>query len=158
MNRYMPLVILVVFGQAVIAYLLVDRVAHFRLFGPTEELEEVKVEVAISDEPERIYRDLGGFILNPADSVASGGLLRLLKMQLALGVSPPEIYDQISAREPMVRDAILRIMSSKTVAEIDDPEDREFIKDEIVFEIGRLLPRSKSEALIHVYFTEFIIQ
>ena len=158
MNRYMPLVILVVFGQAVIAYLLVVQVAQHRLSGPTEELEEVKVEVTISDAPERIYRDLGEFIVNPADTISSGGLLRLLKMQLALGVSPPEIYDQIAAREPLVRDAILRIMSSKVVAEIDDPEDREFIKDEILVEVGRLLPRSKNEALIHVYFTEFIIQ
>ena len=41
---------------------------------------------------------------------------------------------------------------------MDDPEDRELIKDEIALELSNLLPPTQGDVLIRVYFTEFIIQ
>jgi hypothetical protein len=56
MNRYMPLVTLVVLGQASIACLLVNKIVIERLEGPSVEgIEEVKVDIAIGDEPERVF-------------------------------------------------------------------------------------------------------
>ena len=155
MNRYLPLVLLVVFGQAIIVYLLIDRVIAHRLYGPLPEmLEEVKNDVSVSDEPERIYRNLGDFLINPADTAGTQGL-RFMKAQISLGVSPAKVYAQLDAQIPRLRDAVIRILTAKTVAEIDDPEDREFIKDEIRFAINKLLIRGE---VLQVYFTDFIIQ
>ena len=152
MNRFMPMVILVVMGQAIIAYLLVDRLVIRRLYGlPTEDLKEVKVEAPISDEPERVYGELGNFILNPADTTA----VRLVRMSIALGVAPSEVHSELDVQKPRVQDAIIRIFTSKTVAEMDDPEDREFIKDEIRFALNKLLIKGE---VLQVYFIDFTIQ
>ena len=151
----MPLVILVVLGQASIAYLLVDRIVIQRLEGPAvEQIEEVKVDIAIGDEPERVYQEMGEFIINPADTASEYGL-RFIKTTISLGVSPASAYSQLEAQQPKLRDAVIRIMMSKQVDQLDNPEDREFIKDEIRFAVNRMLHRGE---VLQVYFSEFIIQ
>lgn len=155
MNRYMPLVMLVVLGQASIAYLLVNKVVIQRLQGPpVEEIEEVKVDIAIGDEPERVYQEMGEFLVNPADTATDMGL-RFIKTEISLGVSPASVYGQLEAQQPKLRDAIIRILTAKQVEQLDNPEDREFIKDEIRFAVNRLLKRGE---VLQVYFREFIIQ
>jgi len=158
LGRYAPLILLVVLGQAIIGFLLAERVVKYRLQGPPpEDLEETKVEASVGDEPEGFYRDLGVFMLNPADTSDIRGL-RFLKTEISLGVSPAEVEEQLRERNPRVRDAIIRILSSKVVDEIDNPEDREFVKDEIRFAVERTLPPGPSEVLIQVFFSDFVIQ
>ena len=124
MNRYMPLIVLVVLGQTVLAYILVENVLIRRLSGPPPvELQEVKADVSVSDEPERIYRDLGDFMINPADSVDNLGF-RFLKTEITLGVSPSRVHDQLEQQNPLLRDMIIAKLSSKKLAEVDSPEDR----------------------------------
>jgi len=155
MNQYMPLVMLVVLGQASIAYLLVNKVVIQRLEGPpVEQIEEVKVDIAIGDEPERVYQEMGEFLVNPADAATDAGL-RFIKTNISLGVSPASVYGQLEAQNPKLRDAIITIMTAKPVEQLDAPEDREFIKDEIRFAINKLLKRGE---VLQVYFSEFIIQ
>ena len=155
MNRYMPLVILVVLGQTVLAYILINNVLLYRLSGPPPiELKEVKSNVAVSDEPERIYRELGDFLINPADSVDNQGF-RFLKTEITLGVSPAEVYDQLEKQNPRLRDTIIAIFSAKKLVEVDSPEDREFIKDEIRFALNEYLTTGE---ILQIYFTSFIIQ
>jgi flagellar FliL protein len=151
----MPLVMLVVLGQASIAYLLIDRIVLQRLEGPAvEQIEEVKVDIAIGDEPERVYQEMGEFIINPADTASEYGL-RFIKTMISLGVSPASVYSQLELQQPKLRDVIIRIMMSKQVDQLDNPEDREFIKDEIRFAVNRMLHRGE---VLQVYFSEFIIQ
>ena len=160
MNRYMPLVILVVFGQALLAYLLVDQIVVKRLMGGPlpEEGQEVKAVISISDEPERIYRDLGEFLINPADTGDQDGL-RFLRAKITLGVSPAKVHSEFDKRHPMLRDIVISILSAKNVAEMDDPEDREFIKDEVKFALEKVLKKDEIQGeVLRVYFTDFIIQ
>ncbi len=155
MKRYVPLVMLVVLGQASIAYLLVNKVVIDRLAGPqVEELQEVKVDIAISEEPERVYQEMGELLLNPADAATDLGL-RYIKPHLRLGVSPASAYAQLDAQQPKLRDAVIRILTAKPVEQLDNPEDREFIKDEIRFAVNKMLYRGE---VLQVYFSEFIIQ
>ena len=151
----MPLVILAVLGQMCIAYLLVQRVLMYRLYGPPpEELQEEVVEIAVSDEPERVYRELGEFLLNTADT-SSAQSLRFCKIDIALGVSPRKAHNLLKVQNPRLRDAVIQILISKTVEEMDSPEDREFIKDEIRFAINEFLPEGE---VLEVYFLDFLIQ
>lgn len=99
--------------------------------APPEELKEEVAEIAVSDEPERVYRGLGGF------SAQYGR------------------HDLLEVQNPRLRDAIIRILSSRTVEEMDSPEDREFIKDEIRFAVNEYLPEGE---VLEVYFFEFFIQ
>jgi flagellar basal body-associated protein FliL len=50
---------------------------------------------------------------------------------------------------------IIAILSSKKLAEVHSPEDREFIKDEIRFALNEHLTTGE---ILQVYFTSFIIQ
>jgi len=146
---------LVVLGQASIAYLLINKIVIQRLAGPAvDEVEEVKVDIAIGDEPERVYQEMGEFIVNPADTVTENGL-RFIKTQISRGISPASAYGQLVAQQPKLRDAVIRILSAKQVEQLDNPEDREFIKDEIRFAVNRMLHRGE---VLQVYFREFIIQ
>ena len=155
MKRYVPLVMLVVLGQASIAYLLVNKVVIDRLAGPqVEELQEVKVDIAISEEPERVYQEMGEFLINPAAAATDMGL-RFIKTHISLGVSPASAYAQLDAQQPKLRDAVIRILTAKPVEQLDNPEDREFIKDEIRFAVNKMLYRGE---VLQVYFSEFIIQ
>lgn len=158
-NRYMPLVILVVFGQAIIAYLLVDRIVVRRLLGPPpEELTEARAEIPISDEPEAIYRGLGEILINPADPTGNEAF-RFLRTRISLGVAPASLAMELDRRQPILLDMVISILTSKTTEEIDDPEDREFIKDEIKFAVERLLRQDEVQGeILEVYFTDFIIQ
>jgi hypothetical protein len=59
-----------------------------RLEGPSVEgIEEVKVDIAIGDEPERVYQEMGPFIINPADTSSDHGY-RFIKALVSQGVSP----------------------------------------------------------------------
>lgn len=156
MNKYMPLVILVVLGQTVLAYLLVNNVVLRRLSGPPpEELQEVKADVSVSDEPERIYRDMGEFLINPADSVDKEGF-RFIQTEITLGVSPASVQNKLGTMNPHLRDTVIRVLSTKKLAEMDAPEDREFIKDELRFALNEHL--SEGEEILQIYFVKFIVQ
>ena len=155
----MPLVILVVFGQAIVAYLLVDRIVVRRMLGaPPDELRETRVEITISDEPEAIYRGLMEFLVNPADTTGNEAF-RFLRTNISLGVSPAGLMGEFEIRQPVLRDIVVSILTSKSTDEIDDPEDREFIKDEIKFAIERILRADGVQGeILEVYITDFIIQ
>lgn len=161
MNRYMPLVIMVVLGQATIAYFLVDMVVIPRLMGPApEEIEEARPEATISSEPEVIYRDLGPFVVNPADTADTQGL-KFLLTEITLGISPASAEAMLDDQRPILRDAVIRIFTSKTVDEMDAPEEREFIKDEIKFAADHLLAVpgvTPAPEVLQVNFLEFVIQ
>jgi flagellar basal body-associated protein FliL len=156
MNKYMPLVILVVLGQTVLAYLLVSNVIIMRLSGPPpEELQEVKVEVSVSDVPERIYREMGEFLINPADSVDKQGF-RFIQTEITLGVTPAYVHDKLAKQNMHLRDTVIRVLSSKKLEEMDAPDDREYIKDELRFALNEHL--GDREEILQIYFVKFIVQ
>jgi flagellar basal body-associated protein FliL len=156
MNKYMPLVVLVVLGQTVLAYLLVNNVVIHRLSGPPPELlQEVKVDVSVSDEPERIYRDMGEFLINPADSVDNNGF-RFIQTEITLGVTPASVHDKLGQQNPHLRDTVIRVLSAKKLSEMDAPDDREYIKDELRFALNEHL--GDNEEILQVYFVKFIVQ
>lgn len=152
----MPLVVLVVLGQTVLAYLLVNNVVIHRLSGPPpEELQEVKVDVSVSDEPERVYRDMGEFLINPADTVDNNGF-RFIQTEITLGVTPASVHDKLALQNPHLRDTVIRILSAKKLSEMDAPDDREYIKDELRFALNEHL--DDQEEILQVYFVNFIVQ
>ncbi|MDA0709040.1 MAG: flagellar basal body-associated FliL family protein [bacterium] len=156
MNKYMPLVVLVVLGQTVLAYLLVNNVIIQRLSGPPpEELQEAKVDVAVSDEPERTYRDMGEFLINPADSANNQGY-RFIQTEITLGVTPARAHDKLAQINPMLRDTVIRVLSAKKLEEMDAPDDREYIKDELRFALNGHL--GDNEEILQICFVKFIVQ
>ncbi len=78
-----------------------------------------------------------------------------LKTTVQLEFVEPELPPTIEHETPKIRDAIIRLLSSKSAADILSAEGKEKLREELRQEINAAL---KSEDVGQVYFTEFIIQ
>lgn len=71
----------------------------------------------------------------------------------ASGGLPP----QLKEREPMIKDAIIRVLSSKRAEQVLSPEGKEQIKEELLDAINDATGLQEPP-FVGVYFTEFIVQ
>jgi flagellar FliL protein len=63
----------------------------------------------------------------------------------------------LGAREPMIRDSIIRILSSKRAEEVLSPEGKDTLKEELVDAVNEAV--GAEEPIVQgVYFADFIIQ
>ena len=69
------------------------------------------------------------------------------------GAAPP-IFTE---RGPMLRDAIIRILSSKTSAEVLSPSGKEAMKEELLRGINEALG-FEEDLIVNLYFDEFLVQ
>ena len=69
------------------------------------------------------------------------------------GALPPEIL----AKEPVVRDSVIRVLSSKHAEEVLTVEGKATLKDELIEAINEALEFAEPIAT-NIYFTEFLIQ
>ncbi len=90
-------------------------------------------------------------IVNPADTDGK----RLLLTSVGLDVAKPEMETDIKTREPMVKDAIISTLSSKSIDQLDDTAYRDTMKTEIIKDLKRLMP---TVSINNVYFSKYIIQ
>ena len=91
------------------------------------------------------------FIVN----LMSDGARRFLKCTLNLEMDSPNLQPELDKKVPLLRDLIIRILSSKTVAEISTSKGKEKLKAEIVRNINEKL---ESGEIKHVYLVNFVIQ
>jgi flagellar FliL protein len=90
-------------------------------------------------------------VINPA---GTGGT-RFLSVSFAFELQTAELEKEFEAREPVIRDALITILSSKTVAQLTDPKEKEIVRYQIGKRVAELL---KTEQLAGVYYTDFVLQ
>ncbi len=75
------------------------------------------------------------------------------------GAPPPDdgFPAEIIEKEPIVRDAILRILSSKTTADVLTVNGKQSLKEELIEAINETI-EAPEPIIVNIYFTEFIIQ
>lgn len=153
----------------VVVVLLLGGGAYFFLMGGEEpaEVEE--------SEPEEKYAtfSLKPFIVNLSRSTSflkvivvieydTGVRDRLLGLtsedkgaeaELADGELPP-LFD---TREPMIKDAVIRVLSAKQADEVLSEDGKEELKEELIGVINEATGVD-DEVVVNVYFEEFIIQ
>lgn len=78
-----------------------------------------------------------------------------LKTTLQLEFTEPELPHTIEHDTPKIRDAIIRVLSSKAAPDILSTEGKEKLREELKNAVNEAL---KSEDVVQVYITEFIIQ
>jgi len=108
--------------------------------------EEATTEVTLSGG----LVSAGEFTTNVSDSAGN----RYLKVEVSLELSDKKAAEAESIKEvmPIIRDTILTILSSKTVADLDD---REALKEEIKVALNKKLGKGFIKS---VYITNFIMQ
>lgn len=69
------------------------------------------------------------------------------------GGSPPLFHE----REPMIKDAILRVLSSKKAEDVLTVDGKEKLKEELMEGINEAIGLDE-EPIVNIYFTEFMVQ
>ncbi len=95
--------------------------------------------------------DLDPFIVNLADSPE----IRYLKVTLKVEADSSGTVEQIKARTPQIRDAILVLLTSLDSATARSPQGKHKLREDITERINGLLPKKSVKS---TYFTEFVIQ
>ncbi|MSM40262.1 MAG: flagellar basal body protein FliL [Geobacter sp.] len=91
------------------------------------------------------------FIVNIYD----GQEVRYLKVKVEFEMSGPEVKPEIDARQAPLRDAILVLLTTKTLQEIQDLQGKNQLREEILAAVNKILPPGK---VTRVYFTDFVVQ
>lgn len=151
----LALVGVLVIGGGIGAYLL--------LSGPAteEQADQEGDESAVADgadpgdgkEITPIYVKLEAFTVNLADQES------YLQTEIQLLVADAKVGEKMNARLPEVRDAMIRLLSSKTAEELSQQEGKDKLALEIQSQINGLLGfKNKLKGVRKVLFGAFIIQ
>ncbi|MEW5771742.1 MAG: flagellar basal body-associated FliL family protein [Pseudomonadota bacterium] len=100
-----------------------------------------------------VYEKLEQFTVNLADQET------YLQTEIQLLVADPAVQEKLKQRMPEVRDALIRLLSSKTPEELSQPDGKTKLADEVQEELNGLLGAKKaSKGVKKVLFGAFIIQ
>ncbi len=140
----MKLIIIIVAAVLVVAG---GVTGYFVFAGGHKGAAEAKTESTVTPS---IY-SMDPFIVNIYD----GQDLRYLRVKVELEVADEEAKAEAEARKAPLRDAILVLLSSKTLLDIRDQQGKNQLRQEIFTVANNILPPGK---LKKVYFTDFVVQ
>jgi flagellar FliL protein len=80
---------------------------------------------------------------------------RYLKVTMSLELEGDELSVELDAKSPVLRDRIIRILSSKTLEEISSKKGKQKVSEQIMDSLNSMLSDGKIRG---IYFTEFVIQ
>ena len=110
-----------------------------------------------SIDDDRSLSDIG--ILYPLDTftvnLKSDSGRRYLKATLSLELSGEELSIELDAKSAVLRDRIIRILSSKTLEEISSRKGKKKVSEQIMNTLNSLITDGQIKG---IYFTEFVIQ
>jgi len=105
---------------------------------------------AAANVPQFFYK-LDTFIVNLADEDGS----RYLKVDMTLALSNKEVEKEIEKKLPVIRDAIITVISNKYYKDISTPAGKLALKREIMARVNLVLTTGR---VVDIYFTDFVVQ
>jgi flagellar FliL protein len=91
------------------------------------------------------------FIVNIYD----GQEVRYLKTKVEFEMASADVKAEIETRQAPLRDAILVLLTTKTLQEVQDLQGKNQLREEILTAVNKILPPGK---ITRVYFTDFVVQ
>lgn len=145
-NGKMKLIIIILASVLVVG----GGVAGYFIFaGGHKGKAEAKTEAEPAGLPSIVTME--PFIVNIYD----GQDLRYLRVRVELEVANEEMKAEAEARKAPLRDAILVLLTTKTMLDIRDQQGKNQLRQEIFTVSNNILPPGK---LKKVYFTDFVVQ
>ncbi len=80
---------------------------------------------------------------------------RYLKVEMNLELSGEELGMELDSKTAVIRDIVIRLLSSKSLEEISTAKGKEKLKEQIVDQLNM---RLRDGRINNVYFTEFVVQ
>jgi len=90
-------------------------------------------------------------VVNPA---GTGGT-RFLSVSFGFELGSAELAAEFTERELVVRDALITILSSKTVAQLTDAKQKEITRYQVKKRLEQIL---NTDEITGVYYTDFVLQ
>lgn len=91
------------------------------------------------------------FIVN----LVSNNGRRYLKTEMQFELSGEELMEEAQNKQPLIRDVIIRTLSSKTYEEISTENGKIRLKEEL---IGNINAKLVDGEVVNVFFTKFVVQ
>ena len=129
--------------------------------APVQEQRAVpkakKSSASDEDFTSRQLNDIG--ILYPLDTftvnLKSDAGRRYLKVTMSLELEGEELSLELDAKSPVLRDRIIRILTSKTLEEISSKKGKAKVTSQIMDSLNAMISDGQIKG---IYFTEFVIQ
>ena len=123
----------------------------------TKTVSKSKGSSSSNYDDSRQLSDIG--ILYPLDTftvnLKSDAGRRYLKVTMSLELEGEELSLELDAKSPVLRDRIIRILTSKTLEEISSKKGKQKVSTQIMDTLNAMI----SDGTINgIYFTEFVIQ
>ena len=91
------------------------------------------------------------FIVNIYD----GQEIRYLKLKVEFDMANSEVKGDLDSKVAPLRDAILILLTTKTMQEIQDLQGKNTLREQILGAVNKIIPPGK---VTKVYFTDFVVQ
>lgn len=115
--------------------------------------EQAKLEV---EEFEKSLRDDPVlFTLDSFNTNLDGVPRRLIRLEVALEMLDEEGFEEVVGLGPQARDAVVRIINSKSYADLDSVQGKLHLKSQIASELNDILAQG---VVKNVYFSNFVVQ
>ena len=157
--------VLIIIAGAVIAVLLMggDDEAQMQQQNPPQMQEKSSSSSSSTRKrstnmvSSRKLNDIG--ILYPLDTftvnLKSDAGRRYLKATISLELNGEELSIELDNKSPVIRDRIIRILSSKTLEEISSKKGKQKVSEQIIDTMNSMIVDGSVKG---IYFTEFVIQ
>jgi len=156
--------VLIILGGAVAAILLMGGDDEKDVSSSEPQVKEKSVSTSSrrrsssSDIQEsRHLSDIG--VLYPLDTftvnLKSDAGRRYLKVTMSLELEGEELSLELDSKAPVLRDRIIRILTSKTLEEISSKKGKHKVETQIMDTLNAMITDGRIKG---IYFTEFVIQ
>ncbi len=153
--------VLIIIGGAVVAFLLMgDDEATVRQTAPQAKEKSVSNSRKSSSgdySNSRKLNDIG--ILYPLDTftvnLKSDAGRRYLKVTMSLELEGEELSIELDNKSPVLRDRVIRILTSKSLEEISSKKGKQKISEQIMDTLNAMISDGRIQG---IYFTEFVVQ
>jgi flagellar FliL protein len=153
--------ILIIIGGAVVAMLLMggDEEANVRQSAPqaNEKRASQPKKSSGNYSNSRKLNEIG--ILYPLDTftvnLKSDAGRRYLKVTMSLELEGEELSLELDNKSPVLRDRVIRILTSKSLEEISSKKGKQKISEQIMDTLNAMISDGRIKG---IYFTEFVVQ
>lgn len=154
--------VLIVIGGAIVTVLLLsddEKPANIQQAAPQTQQQNTSYR-ATRDSEDGVSRKLSEIgILYPLDTftvnLKSDAGRRYLKATISLELDGKELSIELDNKSPVIRDRIIRILTSKTLEEISSKKGKQKVSEQIVDTLNSMITDGSVKS---IYFTEFVIQ
>jgi len=150
--------LIIIIGGAIAALIIIVGVVVL-LAGRGKSEEKGEKASSASTEKKGGKEGGGAPTIHPLDpfivNIYDGQEIRYLRVKVEFEMASPEAMGELDGRLAPVRDAILVLLTTKTLQDIQDLRGKNQLREEILLAVNKILPPGK---VTKVYFTEFVVQ